>query len=43
MKDDYLFVRVLPDGRAIYVLPLLFERARLGIGVHGASTMDDVW
>lgn len=36
-------VRVLPDGRGLWVYPLLFGEARLGIGQLDSVAMDDVW
>jgi len=35
--------RVLPDGRGLWVYPLTFGRARLGVGPLGSGVMDDVW
>lgn len=39
--NDYFLKRPLPDGRTIYVIPLTFGRARIGIGNEGGFT--DVW
>lgn len=41
--DGTWLVRILPDGRAIRVLPLLFGRGRIGIGRADALDFDDVW
>lgn len=41
--EDYFYTKVLPDGRGVYVFPLLLGRARLGIGLHGSEFIDDVW
>lgn len=35
--------RRLNDGRELYVYPLLFNRARLGVGQPDVGAMDDVW
>lgn len=35
--------RLLGDGRVISVYPISFGKARLGIGMAGAASMDDVW
>lgn len=40
---DVLLTCPLPDGRAIVVMPLLFGRARLGIGPAGSGWFSDVW
>lgn len=40
---DYLHVRVLSDGRAVYLLPMLLGNLRVAIGPHGAMYFDDGW
>lgn len=40
---DYLWIRQLDDGRAIYLLPMLHGNTRLGIGEFGDDGFDDVW
>lgn len=35
--------RVFPDGRAAWIYPLTFGRARLGVGDPRSGSMDDVW
>lgn len=40
---DYLWANVLPDGRAIFLMPMFGSNLRLGIGELGAPVMDDVW
>jgi hypothetical protein len=41
--DGYIARRTLDDGRALFVVPLLFGRARLGIGPAGSLVFDDIW
>jgi hypothetical protein len=41
--SDYLALRELADGRALYAYPLAFGRARLGIGARDAGWFDDEW
>ena len=41
--DDYLHVRRLPDGRAIYLLPMLHDNVRVAIGDVGSLYLDDGW
>jgi len=36
-----LYERWLPDGRAVFVMPLSFGRARIGIGNQWG--VDDAW
>lgn len=40
---DYLWTRLLGDGRAVLLLPMLHGNLRLGIGELGSPEMDDVW
>jgi hypothetical protein len=40
---DYLHVRPLGDGRAVYLLPAYAGNLRLAIGEMGAPAFDDVW
>lgn len=40
---EHLNARELGDGRAVYLLELLFDGLRLGIGQVGAEGMTDVW
>jgi hypothetical protein len=35
--------RILPDGRWLFLMPLIFGRARLGIGPAGSLQYDDVY
>lgn len=42
-RKGFLYERITPDGRLIGVLPLLFGRARLGIGRLDDDGFDDVW
>jgi hypothetical protein len=40
----YLATRILPDGRGLYIYPLTFSRARLGISPPGDTyTFTDEW
>lgn len=41
--EGFLFQRTLDDGRLVAVMPLLFGRARLGIGPAGVQWFSDVW
>lgn len=44
MDETYYGQKLLPDGREISVIPLLFGRARLVISLHpGDLTYDDGW
>lgn len=44
MDTDYLFgPRVLDDGRAVWVMPLTFGRARIVTGAPDALVYDDSW
>jgi hypothetical protein len=43
IADVYLAARHLPDGRSLFVYPLTFGRARLGIGPRDDGAFDDVW
>jgi hypothetical protein len=40
---DYLFARVLGDGRAVYLLDMAMGNARLVIGDAGSMYYDDGW
>ncbi len=40
---EHLSSRELGDGRAVYLLELLFDGLRLGIGRIGDEGMSDVW
>jgi hypothetical protein len=40
---DYLHVRRLPNGRAVYLLPYSFGWLRLNIGHPGGCSFDDEW
>lgn len=40
---DYLHVRQLPDGRAVYLMPHSFGGLRLNIGTPGSLCFDDEW
>lgn len=40
---DYLWVRVLPDGRGVYLMAMAFGNLRLAIGEHGSMYLDDGW
>lgn len=35
--------RRLPDGRLAVVVPLLFGRARIGVGPPDVRTFEDLW
>lgn len=39
----YIAKKELPDGREVFVFPLTFDRARLGVGPAGIPAFDDVW
>lgn len=39
----YLAERTLPDGRGLFVYPLTFGRARLGISPPGTAWFTDEW
>lgn len=41
MDEGVLYERALEDGRTIFIFPLTYDRARIGIG-RGIG-MDDVW
>lgn len=43
MSDGLILQRDLADGRALYVYPLTYGRARLGIGPLHASYFTDEW
>lgn len=43
VMSDFLAVRVLPDGRALAVVPLTFGRARLCLGPGDLYTYDKGW
>lgn len=43
IDGEYYAVRHLSDGRSIYVYPLTYGRARLGIGPRDASWFDNEW
>ena len=36
-------LRVLPDGRGLWIYPMMFGKFRLGVGPIGACGLDDVW
>lgn len=38
-----IFTKDLPPGRQAWVFPLLFGRARLGVGPAQGDTFDDLW
>lgn len=41
--EHELYVRDLGDGRAISVIPLTYDRARITIGPDNLYTYDDGW
>ena len=41
--NDYLGARDLGGGRCLFVVPLTFGRARLGIGPCDQPWFEDVW
>jgi hypothetical protein len=41
--SDYLWARLLDDGRGVYLMPLLFGNLRLGIGPHDSAELHHVW
>ena len=43
MTRDELLIKELPDGREVYVFPLLGGRARVAVGPPLAPYVDDVW
>lgn len=44
MDTDYLFgPRVLDDGRAVWVMPLTFGRARILVGELGSPFVTDAY
>lgn len=40
---DYLWIRQLDDGRAVYLLPMTYGNLRLAIGERDCQGFDDVW
>lgn len=36
-------IRILDDGRALWVYPLTFDRARLCVGPRDSGMFDDEW
>lgn len=40
---DYLHVRPLGDGRAVFLMPMAFGNLRVAIGWQGAPGFDDGW
>lgn len=40
---DYLHIRLLPDGRAVYLMPHSFGGLRLNIGKPGERVFTDEW
>lgn len=38
-----LFEKDLGNGKSLYVYPLTYGRARVGIGDTGSDFFDDVW
>lgn len=40
---DYLHIRPLGDGRAVFLLPMLLGNLRLAIGLMGDLCFDDGW
>lgn len=43
MSDYLAGPKRFPDGRAAWVIPLTFARARLVVGREGSATYDDGW
>ena len=41
--EDYLHVRPLGDGRAVFLLPAFAGNLRLAIGMLGGLFFDDIW
>lgn len=42
--EDFLYRRALEDGRVVYVMPLLFGRAQIGLSPNDAAEwFDDQW
>lgn len=42
-KDGYLYKKLLTDGRQGVVMPMLFGKARIGVGPKDADWFDDNW
>jgi hypothetical protein len=42
-ESGFLAVRMLPDGRALAVVPLTYGRARLCLGPGDLMTYTDAW
>jgi hypothetical protein len=41
--SDYLWTRLLNDGRGIYLVAQLWGALELGVGPHGLLVFDDTW
>lgn len=43
--SDYVAppIRILPDGRGVWIDPLTYGRARLNVGQVGSPVYDDGW
>lgn len=39
----FLFEKDIDGGKQIFVMPLTYGRARIGIGVKGSMSIDDVY
>jgi hypothetical protein len=42
-ENGFIAVRMLPDGRALTVVPLTYGRARLCLGPGDLMTYTDAW
>jgi len=43
MTDIHKPDKVLPDGRGLWIMPLTYGRARIGIGRIGSVVFDDTY
>ena len=43
MSNGERIIKFFPDGRQLSVCPLLFDRARVMIGLAGSAFTDDEW
>jgi hypothetical protein len=36
-------IRILPDGRGCWLVPIGYGKMRLGVGALNSSSFDDLW